>query len=106
MGEMALLDDQRRRADVTTLGYWHLPVLGTDDFKSLRAVDPTIRRAATDRMKMDLEETQGRLYPPVGHGSWQNAGRTWLSSPSLARAAPGAADLAIFPHPPILEPAA
>jgi CPA1 family monovalent cation:H+ antiporter len=60
VGEMALLDDQRRRADVTALGYCHLLVLGADDFKSLLAVDPAIRdainRAATDRMKMNLSE--------------------------------------------------
>ena len=60
VGEMALLDDQRRRADVTALGYCHLLVLGADDFKSLLAVDPAIRdaisRAATDRMRMNQEE--------------------------------------------------
>jgi len=60
IGELALLNDRRRRADVTALGYCQLLVLGADDFKSLLAMDPAIReainRVATDRMKMNLEE--------------------------------------------------
>jgi Na+:H+ antiporter len=60
VGEMALLGDGRRQADVTALGYCQLLVLGADDIKSLLAMNPAIRdairRAATDRMKMNLEE--------------------------------------------------
>ncbi|MGH6887556.1 MAG: cyclic nucleotide-binding domain-containing protein, partial [Geminicoccales bacterium] len=60
VGELALLNDRRRRADVTALGYCQLLVLSGDDFKSLLAMDPAIReainRVATDRMKMNLEE--------------------------------------------------
>ena len=59
VGELALLDDQRRRADVTTLGYCHLLVLGADEFKSLLAMDPAIRdainRVASDRLRMNRE---------------------------------------------------
>ena len=59
VGEMALLDDRRRRADVITLGYCQLLVLSGDDFKRLLAMDPAIRdainRVATDRLKMNLE---------------------------------------------------
>jgi CPA1 family monovalent cation:H+ antiporter len=60
VGELALLNDRRRRADVTALGYCQLLVLGGDDFKSLLAMDPAIReainRVAADRVKMNLEE--------------------------------------------------
>ncbi|HEX6113880.1 MAG TPA: cation:proton antiporter [Geminicoccaceae bacterium] len=60
VGELALLDEQRRRADVTALGYCQLLALGADDFKSLLAVDPAIReainRVAADRLKMNREE--------------------------------------------------
>jgi CPA1 family monovalent cation:H+ antiporter len=59
VGEMALLDDRRRRADVITLGYCQLLVLSGDDFKRLLAMDPAIRdainRVANDRLKMNLE---------------------------------------------------
>jgi CPA1 family monovalent cation:H+ antiporter len=59
VGELALLDDQRRRADVTALGYCHLLVLGAGDFKSLLAMNPAIReainRAAQDRLQMNRE---------------------------------------------------
>jgi CPA1 family monovalent cation:H+ antiporter len=60
VGELALLDDDRRRADVTALGYCQLLVLGGDDFQSLLAMDPAIReainRVAADRLQMNLEE--------------------------------------------------
>jgi CPA1 family monovalent cation:H+ antiporter len=60
VGEMALLDDRRRRADVTTLGYCQLLVLSGEDLKRLLAMDPAIRdainRVATDRLKMNREE--------------------------------------------------
>ena len=59
VGELALLDDRRRRADVTALGYCQLLVLSEDDFKSLLAMDPAIReainRVAADRLKMNLQ---------------------------------------------------
>jgi CPA1 family monovalent cation:H+ antiporter len=59
VGELALLDDRRRRADVIALGYCQLLVLGADDFKRLLAMDPAIReainRVAADRQKMNLE---------------------------------------------------
>jgi CPA1 family monovalent cation:H+ antiporter len=60
VGELALLDDRRRRADVTALGYCQLLVLNGDDFKSLLTMDPAIReainRVAADRLKMNREE--------------------------------------------------
>jgi CPA1 family monovalent cation:H+ antiporter len=60
VGEMALLDDRRRGADVTTLGYCQLLILRADDFKSLLAVDPAIRdaisRVAHDRLTMNRQE--------------------------------------------------
>ena len=63
VGEMALLDDRRRRADVITLGYCQLLVLSADDFKRLLAMDPAIRdainRVATDRLKMNLRRMCG-----------------------------------------------
>jgi CPA1 family monovalent cation:H+ antiporter len=55
-----LLDDRRRRADVTALGYCQLLVLGGNEFKSLVALNPAIReainRVARDRLKMNQEE--------------------------------------------------
>ena len=60
VGELALLDDRRRRADVTALGYCQLLVLRADDFKRLVAMNPAIReaisRVARDRLKMNQEE--------------------------------------------------
>ena len=60
VGELALLDDRRRRADVTALGYCQLLVLHADDFKRLVATNPAIReaisRVARDRLKMNQEE--------------------------------------------------
>ncbi len=60
VGELALLDDRRRRADVTALGYCQLLVLRADDFKRLVATNPAIReaisRVARDRLKMNQEE--------------------------------------------------
>lgn len=60
VGEMALLGDGRRQADVTALGYCQLLVLDAQDFNRLVAMNPTVRdainRAASDRMKMNLEE--------------------------------------------------
>jgi CPA1 family monovalent cation:H+ antiporter len=59
VGELALLDHRRRRADVTALGYCQLLVLRGDDLKSLLAVDPAIRdainRVASDRLEMIRE---------------------------------------------------
>jgi CPA1 family monovalent cation:H+ antiporter len=60
VGELALLDDHRRRADVTALGYCQLLVLSADAFKRLVAMDPGIReainRVGAERLKMNLEE--------------------------------------------------
>ena len=60
VGELALLNDRRRGADVTALGYCQLLVLGGDAFKSLLAMDPAIReainRVGAERLKMNLEE--------------------------------------------------
>jgi CPA1 family monovalent cation:H+ antiporter len=60
VGELALLGDRRRRADVTALGYCQLLVLRGDDLKSLLAMDPAIRdainRVASDRLAMFGEE--------------------------------------------------
>jgi CPA1 family monovalent cation:H+ antiporter len=59
VGEMALLSDGRRRADVTALGYCQLLVLEAGAFKSLLAMNPAIReainRAAHDRLQMNRE---------------------------------------------------
>jgi monovalent cation:H+ antiporter, CPA1 family len=59
VGELALLDDHRRRADVTALGFCQLLALGGDAFKRLLAMDPAIReainRVGADRRKMNLE---------------------------------------------------
>jgi monovalent cation:H+ antiporter, CPA1 family len=60
VGELALLNDRRRGADVTALGYCQLLVLSGDAFKSLLAMDPAIReainRVGAERLKMNLEE--------------------------------------------------
>jgi monovalent cation:H+ antiporter, CPA1 family len=60
VGELALLNDRRRRADVTALGYCQLLVLGGDEFKSLLAMDPAIReainRVGAERLKMNQED--------------------------------------------------
>jgi CPA1 family monovalent cation:H+ antiporter len=60
VGELALLDDHRRRADVTALGYCQLLVLRADDFQSLLAMDPAIRdainRVAADRLNMNRQD--------------------------------------------------
>ena len=78
VGELALLDDQRRRADVTTLGYCHLLVLGADDFKSLLAMDPAIRdainRVASDRLRDESRGAPGGLARRAGHQLQDDAG--------------------------------
>jgi monovalent cation:H+ antiporter, CPA1 family len=60
VGELALLDERRRRADVAALGYCQLLVLSADAFKSLLAMDPAIRaainRVAADRLQMNRGE--------------------------------------------------
>jgi CPA1 family monovalent cation:H+ antiporter len=60
VGELALLNDRRRGADVTALGYCQLLVLSGDAFKSLLAMDPAIReainRVGAERLKMNLDE--------------------------------------------------
>jgi CPA1 family monovalent cation:H+ antiporter len=56
-GEMALLANRPRRADVTALGYCHLLVLEAIDFRALLATDPIIRarinQVAADRLAMN-----------------------------------------------------
>ena len=56
-GEMALLNNRPRRADVTALGYCHLLVLDAMDFRVLLGTDPTIRarinQVAADRLAMN-----------------------------------------------------
>jgi CPA1 family monovalent cation:H+ antiporter len=60
VGELALMGDRRRRADVTALGYCQLLVLSGDDLERLLAMDPAIHeainRVASDRLKMDRDE--------------------------------------------------
>jgi CPA1 family monovalent cation:H+ antiporter len=60
VGELALLSDRRRGADVTALGYCQLLVLHGEAFKRLLAMDPGIReainRVGAERLKMNLEE--------------------------------------------------
>jgi monovalent cation:H+ antiporter, CPA1 family len=43
-GEMALLDNRRRVADVVALGYCHLLILRTADFRSFAAANPALER--------------------------------------------------------------
>ncbi|MGH6942587.1 MAG: cation:proton antiporter [Geminicoccaceae bacterium] len=61
-GELALLDNRRRQADVTALGYCQLLVLDEADFRALLATDPAIaeriRRVAADRLEMNRAERQ------------------------------------------------
>ena len=61
-GELALLDNRRRRADVTALGYCQLLVLDEADFRALMATDQAlgerIRRVAADRLEMNRAERQ------------------------------------------------
>jgi CPA1 family monovalent cation:H+ antiporter len=56
-GEMALLANRPRRADVTALGYCHLLVLEAIDFRALLGTDPSIRerinQVAADRLAMN-----------------------------------------------------
>jgi len=63
VGEMALLLDQPRRADVTALSYCHLLVLERDAFQTLlrgsKAIKAHIDRVAAARSKMN-EQAQGR----------------------------------------------
>lgn len=42
-GEMALLYDQRRVADVNAIGYCHLLVLSAGDFRRLLRADPELK---------------------------------------------------------------
>ena len=59
-GEMALVFDQRRQADVTARSYCQLLVLARRDFKALirssRAIRHQIDRAAADRSRMNEGE--------------------------------------------------
>jgi len=61
IGELALLSNRRRQADVTALGYCALLVLREDDFRKLLATDPAIReridKVAADRRQMNEMES-------------------------------------------------
>ena len=56
-GEMALLDERTRRADVTAQGYCQLLVLPDPDFRTLLAADPSIHhhisQVAAERLEMN-----------------------------------------------------
>ena len=62
VGELALLSNRPRRADVTALGYCHLLVLAAEDFRTVLATDPKIRehinRIATDRLESNRMEPE------------------------------------------------
>jgi monovalent cation:H+ antiporter, CPA1 family len=61
IGELALLGNRRRQADVTALGYCQLLVLREEDFRKLLATDPAIRaqidKVAADRRQMNEMES-------------------------------------------------
>jgi len=62
VGELALLSNRPRRADVTAVGYCHLLVLGAEDFRTVLSTYPKIRehinRIAADRLENNREETR------------------------------------------------
>jgi monovalent cation:H+ antiporter, CPA1 family len=61
IGEMALLGNRRRQADVTALGYCQLLMLRGQDFRKLLDTDPAIRESidnvAADRRQMNEMES-------------------------------------------------
>jgi monovalent cation:H+ antiporter, CPA1 family len=66
-GELALLGNRPRHADVTALGYCHLLVLAAEDFRTVLATDPKIRkhinRIAADRLESNRAEPEVELAP-------------------------------------------
>jgi CPA1 family monovalent cation:H+ antiporter len=65
VGELALLSNRLRRADVTALGYCHLLVLAAEDFRTVLATDAKIRehinRIAADRLESNRAERGAEL---------------------------------------------
>jgi CPA1 family monovalent cation:H+ antiporter len=69
-GEIALLSDQRRNADVVAVGYCHLLVLQRSDFRRLLRARPHLRaeieRVAAARLAEDVP--QASQADPVSGG--------------------------------------
>ena len=65
VGELALLSNRPRRADVTALGYCHLLLLAAEDFRTVLATDSNIRehisRIAADRLESNRVEPEVEL---------------------------------------------